>query len=160
MRTGENSLPLHQNNSRRVSCLAMKDLGPTRHILGMKISRHRDKQQLFFSQTDYIGRVLERFNMLSAKSASTPLPINLRLSQRDCPTSGPKGEDMKSVPYAPAVGSLMYAMVARRPDISHVVGVINRFMHNSGRLHWNAVKHVFRYLAGTKEPNFRRSRLH
>ena len=100
---------------------AMKDLGPARHILGMKISRHREKRQLFLSQTDYIKRVLERFNMQSAKSAWTPLPIHLRLSQRDCPTSGPEGEDMKSVPYAPAVGSLMYAMGATRPDIFHVV---------------------------------------
>ena len=58
---------------------------------------------------------------------------------------------MKSVPYAPAVGSLMYAMVATRPDISHAVGVISIFMHNPGRSHWNAVKHVFRYLAGTKD---------
>ena len=76
---------------------AMKDLGPARHILGMKISRNRDRRQLFLSQTDYIGRVLERFNMLSAKSASTSLPINLRVSQRDCPTSSLEGEDMKSV---------------------------------------------------------------
>ena len=45
----------------------------------------------------------------------------------------------------------MYAMVATRPDISYVVGVINRFMHNPDRSHWNAVKHVFRYLAGTKD---------
>ena len=48
---------------------AMKDLGPARHILGMKISRNRAKRQLFLSQTDYIGRVLERFNMQSAKFA-------------------------------------------------------------------------------------------
>ena len=40
---------------------------------------------------------------------------------------------MKSVPYASVVGSLMYAMVVTRPDISHVVGVISRFMHNTGR---------------------------
>ena len=39
---------------------------------------------------------------------------------------------MKSVPYAPAVGSLMYTMVATWPDISHVVGVVSRFMHNPG----------------------------
>ena len=70
---------------------ALKDLGPARHILGMTISRHREKRQLFLSQTDYIGRVLERFNMQSAKFASTLLPINLRLSQRDYPTSGPEG---------------------------------------------------------------------
>ena len=103
------------------------------------------------SQTDYIGRVLECFNMQSAKFASTPLPINLRLSQRDCPTSGPEGEDMKSVSYAPAVGSLMYVMVTTRPNISHVVGVVSRFMHNLGQLHWNIVKHVLRYLASTKD---------
>ena len=58
---------------------------------------------------------------------------------------------MKSVPYAPTIGSLMYTMVVTRPAISHVVGVVNRFMHNPGRSHWNAVKHVFRYLAGTKD---------
>ena len=111
---------------------AMKDLGPARHILGMKISRNHAKRQLFLSQTDYSGRVLERFNMQSAKSASTPLPIHLWLSQRDCTTSGSEREDMKSIPYAPVVGSLMYAMVATRPDISHAVGVISRFMHNPG----------------------------
>ena len=131
--------------------LAMKDLGPARHILGMKISRNRDKRQLFLSQTDYIERVLEHFNMQSAKFASTLLPINLRLSQQDFPTSASEGEDMKSVQYAPAISSLMYAMVATRPNIAHAVGVINRFMHNPGRSYWNAVNHVFRYLAGTKD---------
>ena len=97
--------------------IAMKDLGLARHIFSMKISRNRNRRQLFLSQTDYIGRVLERFNMQSVKSASTPLPINFRLSQRDCPTSSLEREDMKSAPYAPAVGSLMYVMVATWPDI-------------------------------------------
>ena len=129
----------------------MKNLGPARHILGMKIGRNRHRRQLFLSQTDYIRHVLERFNMQSAKSTSTPLHINLRLSQRDYPTSGPKGEDMKSVPYAPEVGSLMYAMLATWPNIAHVVGVVSRFMHNLGRSHWNAVKNVFKYLAGIKD---------
>ena len=48
---------------------AMKDLGPTRHILGMKISQNRAKRQLFLSEIDYIGRVLKCFNMQSAKFA-------------------------------------------------------------------------------------------
>ena len=58
---------------------------------------------------------------------------------------------MKSVPYAPAVGTLMYAMVVTRPHISHVIGVVSIFMHNPGRSHWNAFKHVFKYLASTKD---------
>ena len=59
---------------------------------------------------------------------------------------------MKSVSYAPAIGSLMYAMVATGPNIAHEVGVVsNIFMHNPGQSHWNTVKHVFRYLVGTQD---------
>ena len=71
---------------------------------------------------------------------------------------------MKLVSYAPAIGSLMYAMVATLPDIARAVVVISRFMHNPGRSHWNAVKHVLTYLTGTKDhgskPNLKRIRLH
>ena len=56
---------------------------------------------------------------------------------------------MKSVPYALEVGSVMYTMVTTWPDIAHVVGVVNKFMHKPDRSHLNAVKHVFRYLVGT-----------
>jgi hypothetical protein len=45
----------------------------------------------------------------------------------------------------------MYAMVVRWPDIVHVVFVLSRFMHNFGRLFWNAAKHIFRYLVGTED---------
>ena len=64
---------------------AMKDLGLARHILGMKISQNHNRRQLCLFGTDYIGHVLERFSMQSAKSASTPLPYvrnGRRLSHR------------------------------------------------------------------------------
>ncbi|MCO5586749.1 hypothetical protein L7F22_040691 [Adiantum nelumboides] len=41
-------------------------------------------------------------------------------------------------------------MVATRPDIAHAVGVVSRFMANLGRLHWDAVKSIMRYLKETK----------
>jgi ribonuclease HI len=56
---------------------------------------------------------------------------------------------MSHVPYASAVGSLMYAMVCTRPDIAHAVGVLSRYMSKSGKEHWTAAKRVFRYLRGT-----------
>ena len=58
---------------------------------------------------------------------------------------------MSHVPYANAVGNLMYAMVSTRPDISHAVGVVSRFMANPGKEHWQAVKWVLRYLRGTRD---------
>ena len=56
---------------------------------------------------------------------------------------------MSKVPYASAVGSLMYAMVYTNPDIAHEVGVVSRYMNNSGKEHWMAVKWILRYLKGT-----------
>jgi hypothetical protein len=45
----------------------------------------------------------------------------------------------------------MYAMVVTWPHIAHAVCVLSRFMHNLGRLHWNAVQYIFRYLVGTQD---------
>ncbi|MCO5582805.1 hypothetical protein L7F22_036705 [Adiantum nelumboides] len=61
-----------------------------------------------------------------------------------------KGETAK-IPYASACGSLMYAMVAMRPDIAHAVGVVSRFMSNPGKKHWDVVKSVLRYVSGTAD---------
>ena len=58
---------------------------------------------------------------------------------------------MSHVPYASAVGSLLYAMVYTRLDIAHAVGVLSRFMSNQGKEHWTIVKRGFRYLCGTSD---------
>ena len=57
---------------------------------------------------------------------------------------------MKAMPYASAVGSIMYAQVCTRPDLAYVTGVLGRYQKNPGLDHWKAVKKVLRYLQGTK----------
>ena len=49
-------------------------------------------------------------------------------------------KEMSKVPFASAVGSLMYAMVCTRPDITHAIGVVSRFLTNHRKEHWEAVK--------------------
>ena len=58
---------------------------------------------------------------------------------------------MENVPYASAVGSLMYDMVCTRQDIAHAVGVVSRFLSNPEREHLEAVKWILRYLQGTSK---------
>ena len=113
----------------------MKDLGPAKKILGMQIIRDRQKGILQLSQSEYIKRVLQRFNMSSAKHVSTPLASHFRLSKDQSPKTEEDREFMANVPYASAIGSLMYAMVCTRPDIGHVVGVAIRFISNLGKAH-------------------------
>jgi len=43
----------------------------------------------------------------------------------------------------------MYAMVCTRPDLSHAISVVNRYMHNPGKDHWEAVKRILRYVKST-----------
>ena len=57
---------------------------------------------------------------------------------------------MENVPYLSAVSSLMYAMVCTRPDITHAVRVVSRYMSNPGWEHWQAVKWILRYLKDTR----------
>ena len=58
-------------------------------------------------------------------------------------------EYISKVPYSSVVGSLMYAMVCTRPDITHTVGVMRRYMNNLGKEHWMEVQWVLKYLRGT-----------
>ena len=56
---------------------------------------------------------------------------------------------MSVIPYSLAVGSLIYAMVCTRPDITHAVGVVSRFLSNPGKQHCETVKWILRYLKST-----------
>ena len=58
---------------------------------------------------------------------------------------------MRQVPYASAVGSLMYAMLCIGPDIYYSVGIVSRYQSNPGPKHWKAVKHILRYLRRTRD---------
>jgi hypothetical protein len=126
-----------------------KDLGAAKKILGMEIRRERTNRKLFLSQKGYLERVVERFGMKGAKSVVTPLAPHFRLSGNQSPTTAEDKAYMEHIPYASAVGSLMYAMVCTRPDISQAVSVVSRFMANPGKAHWEAVKWILRYLKGT-----------
>ena len=128
----------------------MKDLGNAIHILGMRIMHDRQKRLVYLSKTEYIDKVLKRFNMGGGKRVSIPLASYLKLCQSDCPKSDAEKAEMAKVPYSSAVGSLMYAMICTRPDIAYAVGVVSRYMSNPGKKHWEAVKGIMRYLKGTK----------
>ncbi|KAJ4744606.1 Gag-Pol polyprotein [Rhynchospora pubera] len=129
---------------------ATKDLGEARKILGMRIHRDRERGKLWLSQTEYVDKILERFDMVNCKPVTTPLAGHFKLSKKNSPKNAQERLKMEKVPYLSAVGSLMYAMVCTRPDIAHAVGVVSRYMSNPGWENWQAVKWILRYLKGTR----------
>jgi ATP-binding cassette subfamily B (MDR/TAP) protein 1 len=65
------------------------------------------------------------------------------------PSNEAERMEMSRVPYASAVGSLMFVMVCTRPDIAQAVGAASRYMTNPGIEHWNTIKRILRYIKGT-----------
>ncbi|GJS53994.1 retrotransposon protein, putative, ty1-copia subclass [Tanacetum coccineum] len=126
----------------------MKELGPTRKILGMEIVRDMGSRTLKVSQSGYVQKNLNNYRVDNGKSVSVPLEAHFKVSLKDCPSSDWDVERMSKVPYANVVGSLMYLMVCIRPDIAYAVSIVSRYLANPGKKHWEAVKWILKYLKG------------
>ena len=117
----------------------------------MRIIRDKANGTLKLSQSEYVKKVLSRFNMNEAKPVSTSLCSNFKLSKGQSLKTKEERDHMNKVPYASAIGSLMYVMVCTRPNIAHVVRVVSRFMSRPGKQHWETVKWILRYLRGSSD---------
>ena len=42
---------------------------------------------------------------------------------------------MSSIPYASTVGSIMYAILCTKPDVTYVLGIVSRFQADPGEDH-------------------------
>jgi len=105
----------------------MKDMGEASYVLGVKIHRDRNKQLLGLSQKTYLRSVLKRFSMENCKPANVPIIKGTKLSEELCPTTLEEKRRMNGIPYASALGCLMYAMLFTRPDLSHAIGLLSRY---------------------------------
>ncbi|GJZ12758.1 retrotransposon protein, putative, ty1-copia subclass [Tanacetum coccineum] len=97
----------------------MKELGEANKILGMEIIRDQSCKILRVSQSGYVSKILNNFRIDNGKSVQMPLGRHFKLSLKDCPVRDCDVERMSKVPYANAVGSLIYLMVCTRPDIAY-----------------------------------------
>ncbi|RVW48954.1 Retrovirus-related Pol polyprotein from transposon TNT 1-94 [Vitis vinifera] len=96
----------------------MKDLREAYFVLGIEIYRDRSRNLLGLSQRAYINRVLKRFNMQTCKAGDVPVVKGYKLSNEQCPKNDLEKDAMKTIPYASAVGSLMYAQEGLQDDCS------------------------------------------
>ncbi|GJT84920.1 hypothetical protein Tco_1066637 [Tanacetum coccineum] len=77
----------------------------------------------------------EKLKLSKSQGASTPAEI----------------QRMQNIPYASAVGSIMYAVRCTRPDVAFAQNITSRFQQNLGELHWTTIKNILKYLRNTKD---------
>ena len=113
----------------------MKDLGEVAYILGIKIYRDRSRRLIGLSQSTYLDKILKKFNMDQSKKGFFPVLQGVKLSSAQSPTTVEDREKMSVVPYASAIGSIMYAMLCTRPDVNLAVSLVARHQSNPGMEH-------------------------
>lgn len=123
----------------------MKYLGETEMILGVNITRNREKRTISIDQEKYLNQVLERFEMTGCNAISTPMDVNTRYSKM----MDAGKEEIENYPYREAIGSLLFAAQVTRPDINFSVILLSRYLEESKPAHWIAAKRIMRYLKGT-----------
>ncbi|XP_074288226.1 secreted RxLR effector protein 161-like [Silene latifolia] len=73
-----------------------------------------------------------------------PMGSGITLSKSQSPIGLEDVERMKSIPYASDVGSIIYAMICTRPDVSNALSMTSRYQANPGKIHWIAVKNILK----------------
>ena len=89
--------------------------------------------------------------MQDSKKGFVPFRVEKSLSSSQHPKTSVEIERMRGIPYASAVGSLMYTMMCTRPDICFVVGMVSRYQSEPSEENWIAVKHILKYLRRTRD---------
>ncbi|PRQ59184.1 putative RNA-directed DNA polymerase [Rosa chinensis] len=127
----------------------MKDLGRTNYCLGLELEHRADG--ILLHQSNYIQKMLRRFNEDKAKPSSTPMVIRSLDPKKDPFRPADNNEEILApeVPYLSAIGALLYLTQCTRPDISFSVNLLARYSSAPTRRHWNGIKDIFRYLRGT-----------
>jgi hypothetical protein len=93
---------------------------------------------------------LKRFVMHNFKKlVSTAFVVHFRLSTGLSPQSEEEEQFMLRVLYSSVVGSIMYAIVCSRLDISQAISVVSRYITNPEKVHWQKMKWILQCLRCT-----------
>jgi hypothetical protein len=103
--------------------------------LGIKIYRDISKRLIGLSQDAYIDKILNQINMQDSKKGFLPTSHGITLSKKQCPSEPDEQKRMRAIPYASAIGSIMYAMFCTRSDVSYALSATSRYQSNYGEAH-------------------------
>ena len=128
----------------------MKDLGKTSFCLGLQII-HVPDGGILLHQASYTRVLLKRFGLAHANPLSAPMMGRSSTSDDPYMSLEEKEEFPNKTRYLAAIGALLYLSTYTRPDISFATSVLARHNQRPRLRHWNGVRHLLRYLRGTKD---------
>ena len=89
--------------------------------------------------------------MQNSKRGFLPISHGISLSKTQCPMTQYEWDLMSKIPYASAIGSIIYAILCTRSDVSYALSTTSRYQSDPGESHWTTVKNILKYLRRTKD---------
>nr|GEW70664.1 hypothetical protein [Tanacetum cinerariifolium] len=105
-------------------------------------------------QSAYLDKILKKFRMENSKKGYTPMIENPDYRKSHSAKTPSEVQRMQRVPYASAIGSIMYSVRCTRPDVSFTQNLYSHFLQNPGEIHWTVVKTILKYLRNTNDMVF------
>ena len=114
-------------------------------FLGIQVTRENKKGMLSLTQTGLTDKTLHSMDLQDSKPKYTPadkIPLHKDLLGAPC------GEEYD---YRSIAGMMIYLVGSTRPDVVFSVHQCARFSHAPKHSHEIGLKHIARYLKGTRE---------
>ena len=125
----------------------MKDLGPLSSFLGVHFEQKEDV--ITMSQSQYLKKILEKFGFENCKPRGTSCEANPDVYNTDTIT-----DEIDPRKYHQMVGSLVYAIICTRPDLSYVVTKLLQHLSKPTSGDLLMLNHVFCYVKSTVDYHF------
>lgn len=124
---------------------AMKRMGELKLFVGLQITRDRAAKTISIGQQRYIDKLLDRFSTSNFKHINLPIPAKQHFQH-----ATELDELVDPTFYLQHVGSIMFLMLASRPDLAFACALFSRYNRNPTTVHLAAVRRVLQYIASTR----------
>lgn len=144
---------MHEKESTFLSFMAgvrakftVPNAGPLTVFLGMQIVHDIKAKNLVVNQTSSIDVLLERANMTDCNPTSCPCVAGFVFTKGE--VVSPDKDNITE--YRSLIAMANFLSCWTRPDITYVVNKLCKYMSCPNNTHWQALKHLLRYLKGTR----------
>jgi hypothetical protein len=125
----------------------IKDLGELSQLLGMHITHDRSARTISLDQSKYLRDILAKYGITDSKPSSLPMDPGFLAGL--CHMTSPPLTGVAKDVYPSLLGSLQYAAVCTRPDVSTALSILGSAQASPTDAHLQALNKVLRYLHGT-----------
>lgn len=119
-------------------------------FVGLILTRGRLNKPILLSISQFIDKLKVTFNMSTSRAVTMPVlkgTPRLSTSTQASPTTVAA---VHHIPYHHLVGSILYAALKIRPDVTLMASQLAQPFHNQTIIHWKAAKRILQYLGSTR----------